>query len=142
VGARGKKPAAEMEVAAAIKVPAGAPKPPSYLPASEKKEWTEIVAAYPSDRFPRATWPMLEAYCRHAVNARRIGNMIDKITAKKSDPDVKEFSQLLSMLNRETKTLASFGVRLGIARTSLGGRHNDDPETTRTSSREKQPWEA
>jgi hypothetical protein len=62
----------------------------------------------------------------HAVQARRIMRMLDGVTA---DTSVSDYDRLLKMLDRETKSVASFGVRLGIARTSMSGRHNSDPET-------------
>jgi hypothetical protein len=124
-----------METALADELPPA----PSYFPKAEKVEWTEIVAAYPPDRFPRATWPMLEGYVRHTIHARRISEMIDQLIMGKLDADlVRQYDRLLIMLDRETKAIASFGVRLGIARTSMAGRHNDDPD--RVASSDPLPW--
>jgi phage terminase small subunit len=111
------------------------PPAPDWMSEAAQTEWDDIVATYPADRFPRATWPMLEAYCTHAVNVRKISKMINEA----DESDFSGYGKLLSWLNRETKTLASFGVRLGIARTSLPGRHNHDPETTRSG--QPAPWE-
>lgn len=111
------------------------PPAPDWMSEDAQEEWNAIVITYPADRFPRSTWPMLEAYCTHAVNVRKISRMINNA----DENDFNGYGKLLSWLNRETKTLASFGVRLGIARTSMAGRHNDDPETTRTQN--QQPWE-
>jgi hypothetical protein len=61
--------------------------------------------------------------------------MLDKVTEETS---VREYNLLLMMHDRESKSVASFGVRLGIARTSMSGRHNADPDTLRE---EKLPWE-
>jgi hypothetical protein len=41
---------------------------------------------------------------------------------------LRDYEILLRMRGNESKLVASFGVRLGIARTSMRGRHNNDPE--------------
>ena len=69
------------------------------------------------------------------TNVRKLTRMINSA----DEDDIAAYGKLLAWLNRETKTLASFGVRLGIARTSMAGRHNDDPETTRGG--QPAPWE-
>jgi hypothetical protein len=102
------------------------PLPPEYLNKAAQKEWREIVETYPADRFPRGTWPMLEGYVVHTVEQRRIMGMLDGVG---TDTPLSQYNSLLSMLDRESKAVASFGVRLGIARTSAAGRHNNDPET-------------
>lgn len=136
MGARGRKSQADKAMIMADLNGLELPAPPEHLSDAAKAEWMEIVRTYPADRFPRSTWPMLEAYCMHTVNVRKIGRRLNDAP---DDIEVKDWNALLSMLNRETKTLASFGVRLGIARTSMAGRHNDDPEDTRDGS--PAPWE-
>jgi len=140
MGTRGRKTDADKAMLAQRKITDAngqtVAAPPTHLSEAAAKEWSDIVATYPADRFPRSTWPMLEAYCMHAVNVRRIGKRLNE-----ADDDilVRDWNQLLSMLNRETKTLASFGVRLGIARTSMAGRHNHDPDQTHDGT--PAPWE-
>lgn len=142
MGSRGRKSKADKdaeELKPALAVDANGasvPMAPPHLSDAAQAEWNAIVQTYPADRFPRSTWPMLEAYCMHAVNVRKIGK---KLNNAPDDIAVRDWNALLSMLNRETKTLASFGVRLGIARTSMAGRHNNDPEETRDGS--PAPWE-
>jgi phage terminase small subunit len=135
MGIHGRKTAAEKAASLRVIAQMELPKPPKHLSKEAAREWIEIVATYPPDRFPRATWAMLEGYCVHAVQARKIAAMLDKVTEETS---VREYNLLLMMHDRESKSVASFGVRLGIARTSMSGRHNADPDTLRE---EKLPWE-
>jgi hypothetical protein len=139
----GRKTAADRATMERVLAEMGLPAAPAHLPAAERAEWEEIVATYPPDRFPRATWPMLEGYCRHAVQARRIGKMIDELRPLAGDSPhqyIREYSTLLKMFTEQTKTVAIFGVRLGIARTSMAGRHNNDPDDIRNSAADPAPW--
>jgi phage terminase small subunit len=135
---RGTKSAADKTADAREKLALGLPQPPSHLDADEAKEWTAIVSRYPVDRFPRSTWPMLENYCVLAV----LGRAETARYKKAMKDDEASFSELRAMrsdLERTMKTLASFGVRLGFARTSLSGRHNNDPDST--NDPDPAPWE-
>lgn len=118
----------------------GLPQPPKEecLSPDEAKEWTDIVVTYPADRFPRATWAMLVAYCRHTVEARRCKKMIAELVAE-PDYSIRDYNMLLTQLTNQSKAVATFGVRLGIARTSMAGRHNNDPDAV---AEHNLPWEA
>lgn len=139
MGVRGRKTAGDVAVKKRELETMGLPPAPSWFPEDETREWTDIVVAYPADRFPRATWPMLENYVRHTVNARDIGKRLDMFRRRDADDqDYREYDRLLGMLSRESKLVASFGVRLGIARTSMAGRHNNDPDETADTGA---PWD-
>ena len=106
----------------------GLPPAPKVFTKEEAAEWNDIVVTYPADRFPRATWPMLEAYCTHSVEMRRIRADIQVLV---QDPEYsrREYREQLRAMTEQSKVVATFGVRLGIARTSMAGRHNNDPDT-------------
>lgn len=106
----------------------GLPPAPKDFTKAEAAEWNDIVVTYPADRFPRSTWPMLEGYCTHAVQRRLLAARIHELH-KDPDYSLRDYNLLLTMHDRESKAVASFGVRLGIARTSMTGRHNNDPDT-------------
>jgi hypothetical protein len=136
MGHRGRKTAAQKVVQLRALQEMGLPEPPAHLGKAEQQEWIDIVETYPPDRFPRSTWPMLEGYCSHTIQMRRISGMIGQMT---NETSIREYNTLLVMLDRETKAVASFGVRLGIARTSMGGRHNSDPDKFADNDL---PWKA
>lgn len=138
MGVRGRKSAADLRLVKPSKRAAtGGPPPPGYIKLAEQQLWRDIVKAYPDDRFPRATWPMLEAYVRHSIQMRKIGLLVDEVSISE-DASLADYRMVLCMLNEQTKAVASFGVRLGIARTSMGGRHNKDPDQTR--EKQQTPW--
>ena len=116
------------------------PPAPSLLTGRAKAEWEDIVSHYPADRFPRATWSMLTGYCVHTALQEQFVIAIQKL-----DPDgpdyMRKLRDLRQWLEAETKLVASLGVRLGIARTSMAGRHNNDPDDTRSSAADPDPWE-
>lgn len=75
------------------------------------------MAALPSDKHGRDHWPLLEAYCCHAVAQRRINALIAE-AEEDEEFDVKLYDRLCKMLERETRCLASLAIRLGIAQSS------------------------
>jgi hypothetical protein len=135
MGVRGRKTSADKVVAIRELSAMDLPPAPANLSKDEAKEWVAIVETYPADRFPRGTWPMLEMYCQHAVQGRKISKRINALPA---DVPIRDLNTLLMMLDRESKAVASFGIRLGIARTSMPGRHNNDPDTV---AERGLPWE-
>lgn len=126
MGVKGRKTAADKVVQLRMLEQMGLPPAPACLSDAAAMEWKEIVETYPGDRFPRSTWPMLEGYCVHAVEARKL---MAQLNAVNDETSIQRYNMLLTMFDRETKAVASFGVRLGIARTSMAGRHNNDPDT-------------
>ena len=135
---RGTKSAADKAADTRELKALGIPDPPAHLDKEEAAEWNAIVRRYPADRFPRSTWPMLENYCILAVLGR-METARYKLMMRDPEASFSDLRAMRSDLERTMKTLASFGVRLGFARTSLSGRHNNDPDSTRDD--DKAPWE-
>ena len=116
MGARGPRSSAELAVVGTdqeievVKRPA----PPEDLSRDQRVEWVQIVNDHPADRFPRETWPMLAAHCRHVDAQTKIGQLID-VALSGDEFDTAEYDRLLKMQERETRCLASLAVRLGFA---------------------------
>jgi phage terminase small subunit len=55
------------------------PDPPDHLSDEAAAEWRDVVNSLSVDHFSRASHPLLEAYCRHAVAARVIGRLIQEL---------------------------------------------------------------
>lgn len=134
MGQRGPRSGAELAVVSSAGIVAvGRPKPPAELTDEQAQEWQAFVNSHPADKFGRDLHPLLAAYCRHAVAARHIGQLITAIEAEKK-LDVVEYDRALKMQERETRCLASVAVRLGVAITTTH-------ERKKTGTR-KAPWEA
>jgi phage terminase small subunit len=116
MGSRGRKSGAELTLVARAEDVLGArrPDPPDHLSDEAAVEWREIVNSLPADHFSRATHPMLEAYCRHAVATRVIDRLIQELDEREG-ATLSDYDRLLVMHERESRALASIGVRLGIA---------------------------
>jgi phage terminase small subunit len=116
MGARGRKSASALSLVARAEevLVVKRPDPPDCLSDEGRAEWREVVNAVPADHFSRAIYPVLEAYCRHAVAARKIDQMA---RALEDDPVATraDYERLLVMHERESKALATLAVRLGIA---------------------------
>jgi phage terminase small subunit len=133
MGERGRKNALEASV-----VPINGldrPKPPSTLTDEQQAIWLKVVDALPADWFRPEAIEVLVMYCRHAVTARRVADLIKRMEAE-VDFDVAEYDRLLKMQEREGRALSSLATRLRIT-----------PQATRDSkskkpSQVKRPWES
>ena len=90
------------------------PDPPDHLSDEAAAEWRDVVNSLSADHFSRALHPLLEAYCRHAVAARVIDRLIQELDEREGATQ-SDYGRLLAMHERESRALASIGVRLGIA---------------------------
>ena len=133
MGQRGKKNALEASV-----VPINGfdrPKPPSTMTDEQQAVWVKVVDALPADWFRPEAIEVLVQYCRHAVAARRVADLIKRMEAE-VEFDVAEYDRLLKMQEREGRALSSLATRLRIT-----------PQATRDSKSKKptqvkRPWEA
>lgn len=137
---QGRKTAAERASIEQVLAAMGVPPAPPLLTGRAKAEWEDIVSHYPADRFPRATWPMLVGYCTHTALQEQFIRALSALDPEE-DGYMRKLRDLRAWLEAETKLIASLGVRLGIARTSMAGRHNNDPDDTRNSPADPDPWE-
>src|SRR5262245_10457700 len=108
MGARGQKSSAELTLVARAEevLAVQRPNPPVHLSDEAKREWRDIVNSLPADHFARATHPMLEAYCRHAVATRIIDRLIQGLDEQESATRA-DYDRLLVMHERESRALAS-----------------------------------
>jgi hypothetical protein len=106
-------------------------RPPHELTDEEVEVWAGVVAAEPATWFSASTAPLLAQYCRHAIQAKRIGLLIEKAT---SDPDLKcrDYDRLLVMQARETAAIAMLATKMRIAQQSTTNhRGNKKPSAAR-----------
>src|SRR5262245_18308692 len=116
MGSRGRKSGAELTLVARAEegLVARRPDPPDHLSDEAAAEWRDVVNSLSADHFSRASHPLLEAYCRHALPARRIDQMLQGLNEEEGATRA-DYDRLLVMHERESRALASIGVRLGIA---------------------------
>lgn len=133
MGQRGKKNALEASVVPINGV--DRPAPPTTLTDEQQAVWLKVVDALPADWFRPESVEVLVQYCRHAVTARRVAELIKQIESE-VDFDVEKYDRLLKMQEREGRALSSLATRLRIT-----------PQATRDSkskkpSQVKRPWES
>jgi hypothetical protein len=133
---RGRKPAAAL---ALLEQAAVETQPrllaPHDLTDEEVEVWRSVVDAYPADWFSGATIPLLTQYCRHAVQARRIAQLIEKAT---SDPHLKieDWRNLLKMQKQESDALCALATKMRITQQATIN-HRGNKKTIASK-----PWEA
>lgn len=93
------------------------PAPPPALTDEQKFEWLAITNASAAAEFSPKQIPMLEAYCRHRVALRHVGELIKEFE-NQDELDITAYDKLLKMQERESRALASLAVRLGFAHTT------------------------
>src|SRR4249919_3863804 len=115
MGARGRKSSAELTLVQRAEevLVVRRPNPPDCLSDDAAAEWREVVNTFAADHFPRATYPILEAYCCHAAQRRKVRQLIEN--TEEGEGSVGEYDKLLAMHERESRALAALAVRLNIA---------------------------
>jgi phage terminase small subunit len=134
MGARGRRSSAELTLLQRAEevLVVRRPDPPDHLSDEAALEWREVVNSLPADHFSRATHPILEAYCRHAVATRRIDQLIRELEV--AEGSRADYDKLLVMHERESRALASLAVRLGIASAM-------QLQKPKAVSADRKPWE-
>jgi hypothetical protein len=99
------------------------PDPPEELTPLEADVWERIVSSKPADWFPRSTFELLKAYCRHSVNADKFSAAINNVWAMAGDtglvPDLKLIDHLSSLRERESKVIASLATKMRLSQQSI-----------------------
>ncbi len=135
---RGRPSAASLAVAAIG--PSGItsserPKPAPELTKEQAVEWRVIVNRMPADWFQAETLPLLSAYCRHIVSARRVASLIQ--AAEQSDDfDLIDYDRLLKMQERESRCLSSLSVKMRISQSTTYDKSKKKP------AQKPKPWES
>jgi hypothetical protein len=97
--------------------PAKRPKPPSDLTKEQATEWQFVVDRMPADWFPREMHGVLVQYCRHIIEARRIGQLIAQMVGKKRF-DLDQYEQLLRMQDKEGRSVSMLATRMRLTQQS------------------------
>ena len=134
---RGRVSAAAMELAhvSAIETVARQ-RPPHELTDEEVEVWAAVVEDQPADWFTPSTVPLLAAYCRHVVSARRVAELIEKAT---SDPSLSivDYDRLLKMQRGESAAIAQLATKMRVSQQSLTNHRGNKSNKNAT----RKPWE-
>lgn len=132
---RGRQSAAELAVVQNVTEIVPRPVAPDDLTDEQAAEWDAIVARLPADWFPRETHGLLKQYCRHAVEARRIAQLVDQLCAGE-DFDVMAYDKLLQMQEREGRAMSSLATRMRLTQQATF-----DKERKKGKPVARKPWE-
>lgn len=114
------------------------PEPQAELTDEQAAEWREITERLPPDWFPRETWPMLSAYCKHIVTLRHVGQLIE---AEQGGPafDLDRYDQLLRMQERESRAMSSLATRMRLSQQSTYDEKKKKPKQINGNPWDKSP---
>lgn len=106
-------------------------RPPHDLSDEETEIWAAIVSVHPAEWFSVANAPLLVQFCRHTVHARRIGELIERMT---NDLDIDEYDKLLNMQVRESRAIATLATKLRLTPQAITNHRGNKRPITST------PW--
>ena len=109
-------------------------RPPHDLNDEEVEVWHAVVSTMPADWFDKGTAPILSQYCRHAVQARRLGEMIERATSD-AELDIRDYDRLLKMQQRESAALSSLATKMRITQQATTNHRGNK------TSQARKPWE-
>jgi hypothetical protein len=114
---------------------------PKHLTDAELSVWLEVVNDQPASSFTPTHAPLLEMYCRHVVNARKISDEVLSfdIAWIADDDGLKRYDRLLAMAERESRAASSLATRLRITRQSID--QQTVARTIKNDTKAKKPWE-
>ena len=121
---RGRKSSASLAVIAGGVETIVRQKPPAELTDEERTQWLNVVNAMPADWFTPETGPLLTQYCRHAVMARRIAQMIQaEVQGVDCDGNpiefsLRDFNRLSQMQDRESRALSMLATKMRLSQQS------------------------
>lgn len=113
---RGRVSAAALAIAGPVGL-TKRPSAPHDLTDEETEVWFAVVNRLPADWFPAETQPLLSQYARHAVQARRVAELIEQCAGSKS-LEIADYDRLLKMQERESRALASLAVKMRISQST------------------------
>lgn len=93
------------------------PKAPTELTPEQAIEWRAVVERMPAEWFGRETHSLLSQYCRHAVAARRVAQLIADAESGE-EFDVETYDRLLKMQEREGRAMSSLATRMRFSQQS------------------------
>lgn len=134
---RGKASMAALATPTAVAI-VRRPDAPLHLTPDQTDEWMAVTSAMPADWFPRESHSLLEQWCRHTVDARKIAFLVDQEMSR-LEVDVPQLDKLLAMQARETSALKALGASMRISQqASYTTQRAGTQKNNRTV---KRPWE-
>lgn len=91
---------------------------PPELRGEEAEEFLRIVNAEPADWFSTAAVPLLVQYCRHVVVARRLAELIERVTGR-PERELAEYVELIRQQRAESEAIARLATKLRLAPQSV-----------------------
>lgn len=115
MGARGRKPAAELAIASQnVEKMDQRPEPPGELTPEQVQIWHQTVNSLQADWFRGETLALLTQYCRHVVEARYLGEFIEQMRGNGETFDLREYAAMLRARKGETDAIATLATKLRI----------------------------
>ncbi|MGL4477384.1 MAG: hypothetical protein ACRCVK_03965 [Aeromonas veronii] len=107
---RGRKSGAALAlVSETERSPARLPEPPEHMTDEQGLIWRTVMASPIAAVIRPEAHPILEEYCRAAVNARRIATLIEGLD---DDSSIEDFDKLLNMQARAQRAMSSLAEKL------------------------------
>lgn len=110
-------------------------KAPHDLTDEETEVWVAVVNTEPADWFSPSTAAPLAQYCRHCVAARRVAELIERMTGDR-ELSVDDYNKLLTMQDRESKAIVNLATKMRMMQQSTATHRGNKRPTISLN-----PWE-
>lgn len=119
------------------------PPPPAELTKAQAEIWQSVVKAKPANWFKSDTHELLANYCRHAVEARRMSEMIDAFETEwlKRDDGLARYKELIRIRDAETKAMINHGRAMRINQHTLLKAETAHTQSARVTTGKRMPWD-
>jgi hypothetical protein len=107
---------------------------PPELSGDEAELFLDIINTEEGAWFSRGNLPLLVQYCRHVVQARRVGELIETCVGR-SETELPYYLSLLAAQRGETAAIAALAVKMRLAQQSTRNNRGNPPRAT------PPPWE-
>ncbi|KPP81852.1 MAG: hypothetical protein HLUCCO07_16790 [Rhodobacteraceae bacterium HLUCCO07] len=138
MGQRGRRSQAELEVASPV-VTVTAPDACYSLRDEEAEVWQAVVESLPADWITPGSAPVLAAYCRATVSARRLGMLIAQEEAS-PEYDADRHLQFIRAHSQIAATIKTLATSLRLTPQARYTPQRAGTQAGRTGSGKK-PWE-
>jgi hypothetical protein len=132
----GRKSAAALATPAVFPVTIPRLPPPPELDFEQKEFWALITSAVPADWFSAAAVPLLMQLCRHCTQARRLGELLERVAGNRKT-ELSYYESLLRLQRAESAAIGSLSTKLRLSPSTL----RNDRGHLQHSKPGPAPWE-
>jgi hypothetical protein len=143
MGTRGRKSGEEITSGALTLFETRRPGPPQGLSEAERTVWRDTVGCMQAGWFARSQYPILTAYCRHAVRADMLAVQIEAFQAEwlHVEGGLARLDKIMAMAERETRVITACARSMRLTHQAQIRPQSAGSAAARQPPDGKRPWD-